>query len=329
LTHGTNRLRAKQRVIVGTVVLAILAATLVPTRAGQLRPFSFCLACDFRWLADAVLNLGLFLPFGMAAAWHAKSFWKVAVAGALLSTAIELLQLVVPGRDPELRDILSNALGAVLGAALVYRPRAWLVAGTRRAAWLVGVTAVGIFAVIICTAALLSPARPTDPLRVSHVDGDAVVRYQSRADAIGLDQPAYYVEGMFAGLAPGPVRVDVSRRRTGWCLRFAATERCQVGPTLGRGWAVLVYPAAIAHRWADALVDVAWVAVLFFPLGFWTTRRAMALSVGALVLLLGALPTVVGLVPTTLGEWVGACVSVATGYAIAALVRRHLSEART
>jgi hypothetical protein len=329
LTHGTNRLRAKQRVIVGTVVLAILAATLVPTRAGLLRPFSYCVACDFRWLADAVLNVGLFLPFGMAAAWHAKSFWKVAVSGALLSTGIELLQLVVPGRDPELRDILSNALGTVLGAALVCRPRAWLVPGTRRAALLVGAAVVGIFVVIVCTAALLLPARAAAPLRVSHVDGDAVVRYQSRSDVIGLDQPAYYVQGIFAGLDPGPVRVDLSHRRTGWCLRFGATERCRVGPTLGRGWAALVYPAAIAHRWADALIDVAWTAMLFFPLGFWTTRRAAALSIGALVFLLGALPTIVGLVPTTLGEWIGACVGVTAGYTIAALVRQHFGFART
>jgi hypothetical protein len=83
----------------------------------------------------------------------------------------------------------------------------------------------------------------------------------------------------------------------------------------------LVYPAAIAHRWADALIDVAWAAILFLPLGFWTPRRAMVLSIGALVLLLGALPTVVGLVPTTLGEWAGAFVGMATGYVIAAVIR--------
>ena len=318
----------KQRIIVGTVVLAILAATLVPAGTGLLRPFSFCLTCDFRWLADAVLNVGLFLPFGTAAAWHAKSFWKVAVAGALLSTAIELLQLVVPGRDPELRDILSNTMGAVLGAALVYRPRAWLLPSGRRAAWLAGVTAAGILAVIVCTAVLLSPARTQDPLHVSRVDGDAVVGYQSRADVIGLDQPAYYVRGMFPGVDPGPVLVDVSHRRTGWCLRLAATERCRIGPTLGRGWAALVYPTAIAHRWADALIDILWTAVLFFPLGFWTTRRAVALSIGALILLLGVLPTMVGLVPTTLGEWAGACVSAAAGYIVATVIRRHLSVAR-
>jgi hypothetical protein len=327
LTHGTSRSGFKQRLIVGMIVLAILAATLVATRTSLLRPFSFCLACDFRWLADAVLNVALFLPFGVAAAWRAKSFWKVAVAGALLSTAIELLQMVVPGRDPELRDILCNTAGGVLGAALVYRPRAWLLPSARRTAWLAGATAVGVFALIVCTAVLLAPARAQDPLRVSRVGSDAVVRYQARADVINLDEPAYWVRGIFAGEDPAPVRVDVSHRWTGWCLRAATTERCHIGPTLGRGWAALVYPAAIAHRWADAVIDVLWTAVLFFPLGFWTTRRAVALSIGALVLLLGVTPTIVGLVPTTIGEWAGACAGMTTGYLISTLVRRRISEA--
>jgi hypothetical protein len=307
-------------------VLAILAATLVPAKSGELRPFSYCFACDFRWLADAVLNVALFLPFGFAAAWHAKSFWKVVLAGALLSTAIELLQLFVPGRDPELRDILSNTMGAILGAALAYRPRAWLAPTARRAMWFVGAAALGIFSVIAFTAVVLAPARIQDPVRVSRVKNDAVLRYQAYADVIGLDQPAYYVRGVFAGSSPAPVRVDVSHRRTGWCLRVAEVERCRIGPTLGRGWSALVYPAAIAHRWADALIDIAWTALLFFPLGFWTTRRTFVISLGAALILLGGLPTIVGLVPTTLGEWLGAGASMVAGYIVAAKIRGRLPD---
>lgn len=327
MTHGTNRLGSKHRVIVGTIVLAILAATLVPSRTGVLRPFSFCLACDFRWLADGVLNVGLFLPLGLALGWRARSFWKVVAAGALLSTAIELFQLVVPGRDPELRDILSNTAGVLVGAALVYRPRAWLLPSARRAAWLAGAAAASIFSLIAWTAFLLAPNRPQDRLQVSRVASDAVVRYQSRADVIGLDQPAYYVRGLFAGIDPGPVKIDVSHRRTGWCLRVVTSERCRIGPTLGRGWAALVYPAAIPHRWADALTDIVWTAALLFPLGFWTTRRTVALSIGALIVLLGVAPAIVGLVPTTLGEWAGACAGMAAGYFVATLVRRHIGVA--
>ena len=326
MTQGTSRLRAKQRVIVGTVVLAIIAATLVPSRNGPLRPFSFCLICDFRWLADGVLNVGLFMPLGLAVGWHGRAFWKATLAGALLSTAIELMQMVVPGRDPSIRDILSNTAGAALGAALVYRPRSWLFPTRRRAVWFVGVAALAIFGALAFGGVLLAPAQPRDPFQVTRVDSDAVVGYQSRADVMGLDQPVYYVRRIFAGSDPNtPVRLEVSHRWTGWCLRGVAMERCHIGPTLGRGWAVLIYPSAVPHRWADALIDVGWIAILFFPLGFWTTRRTMALSIAALVLLLGILPMLVGLVPTTLGEWVSACVSTAAGYVIAAVIRRHLS----
>lgn len=323
MTHGSDRLPSKQGLIVATIVLAILSATVLPSSNGLLRPFSYCFACDFRWLADALLNVGLFLPFGLAGGWRGKSFWKVMIAGALLSTTIELLQLLVPGRDPELRDILANTAGAALGAALVYRPRAWLFPSARRAAWLVGATTLALFAVVACTALLLAPAQAQEALSVSRVDGDAVVRYQSRADVVGLDEPAYYVRRMFSDALPnGRVHVDVSHRWTGWCLRAAAVERCQIGPTLGRGWAALIYPAAAAHRWADALIDIAWTAVLFFPLGFWTTRRSLALSLGAAIVLLGVAPAVVGLVPTTPGEWVGGGASIGVGYAIAGALRR-------
>jgi hypothetical protein len=329
LIYGAGRHRSRQATIVGTIVLAILAATLIPSRNGPLRPFSSCFVCDFRWLADGVLNVGLFLPLGMAITWRGKSFWRATLAGAVLSTAVELLQTLIPGRDPELRDIVANTIGAALGAALIYRPRTWLVPTARGARWLSALTAVGIAGLIVATGILLAPARFDGPLRVTRTESDAIVRYQSRADVIGLDQPAYYVRGIFAGIdASIPVQVDASRGKTGLCLNAAGMQRCRIGPTPGRGWAVLIYPSAIPHRWADDLIDAAWMALLFFPLGFWTTRRSLVFSVGAAVLLLGALPLAVGLVATTLPEWLGACVGLVVGYAAAHAVRRRLEVVR-
>jgi hypothetical protein len=330
LTYRPTGWRPSQRQIVAAIVVVILGATLLPSRTDVRRPFAFCLMCDFRWLADAVLNVALFLPLGLVAGWRAKSPWKVALAGALFSTAIELLQIAVPGRDPELRDILSNSAGAALGAALVYRPRAWLFPGERRSTWLVGIVSVAVCGVIVGTSLLLAPARPQEPIHVSRHESDAVVRYQPVADGIGLDQPAYYVRNMFAEEPIGPARIDVTRRSTSWCLRFGAIERCHVGPTMGRGWSVLIYPAAIAHRWADELIDVLWTAALFFPLGFWTPRRRWVLSAAALIVLLAVVPSVVGLVPTTVGEWIGACAGAMAGVAFAeALRRRYVPRIRT
>jgi len=112
-------------------------------------------------------------------------------------------------------------------------------------------------------------------------------------------------------------------------LRVDAIERCGIGPTLGRGWSALIYPAAVSHRWADDLIDIAWTAALFFPLGFWTTRRTRALSLVAAIVLLGVVPSIVGLVPTSLGEWLGAWASIGLGYATAERVRRRFSPVTT
>jgi len=328
LTYDTTRQRGRHRAIVGAIVLAILAATLVPSRSGILRPFSPCLTCDFRWLADGVLNVALFVPLGLAAGWRATSFWRVAVAGALLSTAIEVLQMMVPGRDPSLRDIVANTTGAALGAALIYRPRVWMLPTARQATWLMGAAALAILAAIVCTGVLLGPAEPRDPIHVSRAGDDAVVRYQSRADVIGLDQPAYYLDGMFRGVERfPPVTGQVSHRWSGWCLRIATANRCRIGPTPGRGWAVFIYPAAAAHRWADGLIDIAWVAMLFLPLGFWTTRRTLGVSAGTAITLLAVVPPLSGLVPATLGEWIGGFAGLAAGYAAHELLRRRFAIA--
>jgi hypothetical protein len=329
LIYGAGRHGSRQATIVGTIVLAILAATLIPSRNGPLRPFSSCFVCDFRWLADGVLNVGLFLPLGMAIGWRGKSFWRATLAGAALSAAVELLQTRIPGRDPELRDIIANTIGAALGAALVYRPRIWLLPTARAFRWLSAVTAAAIAGVIVATGVLLAPARTEGPLEVTRTETDAIVRYQSQADAIGLDQPAYYVRGMFAGPdASTPVRVEVSREKAGLCLHAAGVDRCRIGPTAGRGWSVLIYPAGGPHRWADDVLDGVWMALLFFPLGFWTSRRSLGFSVGAAVVLLGALPSTVGLVATTFAEWLAASVGLAAGYAAAHLVRRRLEGSR-
>jgi glycopeptide antibiotics resistance protein len=329
LILGTKRPDSKHVLIVGTIVLAILLATVLPSRNGPLRQFSSCFVCDFRWLADGVLNVGLFLPLGMAIGWRGRSFWKTTLGGAALSTVVELLQMRLPGRDPELRDIVANTLGAALGAALVYRPRAWLTPGPRVGRWFLAITVVVVAAVIVSTGRLLVPARLDGPLSVTRIETDAVVRYKSRAEVIGLDQPAYYVRGMFDGIdASTTIPVDVSRRRTGLCLRVEVRERCRIGPTLGRGWSVFIYPTALPHRWGDELVDLAWTMILFFPLGFFTPRRSLVVSLGAAVVLLAAVPFIVGIVPTTIAEAVAVMVAIVSVQAIANAIRRRLEIVR-
>jgi VanZ family protein len=78
-----------------------------------------------RWLIrDAVLNVGIYVPLGLAAAiaFRRKQTRGTSVAlavafGFLFSVSMELLQVYVPGRDTSLSDVLANTIGSAAGAA--------------------------------------------------------------------------------------------------------------------------------------------------------------------------------------------------------------------
>ena len=81
---------------------------------------------------DAFLNVLLFVPFGFAIAakrrergesWPATLVWAFA-SGALLSYAIEFVQLYIPMRDSGWQDVITNTSGSVVGFILfdVYGP---------------------------------------------------------------------------------------------------------------------------------------------------------------------------------------------------------------
>ena len=69
--------------------------------------------------ADILANILLYLPFGFFAIQALRrraAVWQVAAvtfAGMALSTAMELLQFYVPGRDSSLADVGSNTLGSL------------------------------------------------------------------------------------------------------------------------------------------------------------------------------------------------------------------------
>jgi len=73
---------------------------------------------------DVLGNLLLFLPFGLSVAGTAGTWQPVprlALVGGcavLLSVAIELVQLGVPGRTSDVDDVIFNVVGAVVGGAV-------------------------------------------------------------------------------------------------------------------------------------------------------------------------------------------------------------------
>jgi glycopeptide antibiotics resistance protein len=62
-------------------------------------------------------NVAMFAPIGLLLLLllGRSRWWAAALAGPLLSLAIETAQLFIPGRVSDVRDLVSNSLGAVLG----------------------------------------------------------------------------------------------------------------------------------------------------------------------------------------------------------------------
>ena len=71
--------------------------------------------------AQIVANIGLFVPLGMSLRWHSwqLSALQAGIVGVVLSVTIELLQGVMGGgRWVETTDIITNTVGAMIGAGV-------------------------------------------------------------------------------------------------------------------------------------------------------------------------------------------------------------------
>jgi hypothetical protein len=110
---------------VAAAVLAIAAATLFPTGDDPAERMEWCLLCGERGLADAILNVFLFIPLGAALALRGTPARRTLLAGAVVSLAVEVLQHLVPGRDPNPADVLFNTLGTGLGFLLLRTLPLW------------------------------------------------------------------------------------------------------------------------------------------------------------------------------------------------------------
>lgn len=78
------------------------------------------------WIEFAA-NIALFVPLGFLLTLVFRNPIIGPILGIAVSVAFELIQFVVPDRQPSVRDVISNALGAAIGALL-----AWLLVLRRR-----------------------------------------------------------------------------------------------------------------------------------------------------------------------------------------------------
>ena len=341
------------------ILAAILVVTLLPTGTAPPSPFSG-FAIGRRHVGDAILNFCLFVPLGAAIGWNGRSAVVAGVSGLLAATLIELLQMIVPGRDPALSDILLNGAGTLAGAVIARRRQAWMRPSTAASATLTAGSLCVAAVMMAATAYLLFPVPGTpargsrylalpsspgdaaadirslisiqipfapEPVFVARSGDDLLLRYPSRGSSYGFDQPEYWSVGAFDRRTSGEgLLVTVSREGARWDIAIGP-ERARLGPTLGQGWTTLAYPDAIGRRWG-ALLNGLWLFAFSFPAGFWARGTLRVVSLVIIFALLAVLPAFTGIVSTRLHEWAGALMGFAGGVALAALDTRRLSRRR-
>ncbi|MGN6221746.1 MAG: VanZ family protein [Microbacterium sp.] len=114
--------------LAGMSVTAVLALTLAPrSLVAPARGAFMALADRFAapvvaglsgWQWESSLNALLFVPLGAALALLlGRRLWLLApLLGFVVSFGVEYAQLRIPGRVPDLQDVLWNTLGAAAGA---------------------------------------------------------------------------------------------------------------------------------------------------------------------------------------------------------------------
>ena len=163
-SHGWSRLRsrrARATTVVGTLLVAVLVLTLAPVQSTEAAIPGTCIWCGHFALADAILNVLLFVPLGLALGMRGRRSPLRAWLGlTLLAGAIEVIQIFLPGRFPTLSDVIANSTGAAIGLAMAGLWRSGLPVRALQAGPLP--LFAGSFAAIVCVGAtlLLRPDLP-------------------------------------------------------------------------------------------------------------------------------------------------------------------------
>ena len=71
------------------------------------------------WI-EFVANILMFVPLGLLLTLLLRHHWYGVALALAVSVLAEVAQIVIPSRQPSLRDILANVLGAAIGAAIAW-----------------------------------------------------------------------------------------------------------------------------------------------------------------------------------------------------------------
>jgi VanZ family protein len=123
----------------------------------------------------------------------------------------------------------------------------------------------------------------TDLLTVRADGRDLWVNWSSRAQALGLASPGYRARGALRDCDAGR---DVALAVLGPLPRLRVERNGEPvqgsGPGPFSGWAFVIH-AELVPAWAQTVLTVSWIAVLFGPLGFWTGRDLRAVAMALVV----------------------------------------------
>ncbi|MEW5929170.1 MAG: VanZ family protein, partial [Gemmatimonadota bacterium] len=154
-----RRARIAGALLTAASVVVIAALTLFPTDDESAGP-TLCLLCGERGLADALLNVLMFVPLGVGLALGGGTLLLAALAGAVFTGGIEFLQALIPGRDASISDLVFNTLGCVLGAALARSAPAWIAPPPARRRRLLAAGVAAPLLLLLAAGLLLGP-RPS------------------------------------------------------------------------------------------------------------------------------------------------------------------------
>lgn len=157
--HGTLPLLALSGYL---GLLGVLTLSPAPV-ASEIPPF-LCLLCSDRAVADAVANILLFIPLGVLLNVNGLGIRGALLAALALSGGIEAAQILVPGRFPDLSDVLTNGGGGVLGVILGRRPDRWILPSSPWRPRLFAGMLVLATALPFASGVLLGPVVPTGRL---------------------------------------------------------------------------------------------------------------------------------------------------------------------
>jgi VanZ family protein len=142
-------------------VLVIAGLTLAPGAGPPADHFDLCITCGTHWASDFGLNVLLFVPFGFGLRLAGVRLRTTCLVVVASTVSIELLQYsVVPGRDSDLSDILSNSLGGGMGIAAAGFRRQLLAPSASAAIRLSTAGALGCCALAACVQWALSISLP-------------------------------------------------------------------------------------------------------------------------------------------------------------------------